>query len=243
MKNLSQFLKTNWKRVLLLILIVWALESFSYFVVATWSGEIHGGVSKALNLQLPIDKIIPWFTPLFLIYMPLPFIWILLFAIIFYLADGKRGLYKYFSISLMMYAVGTIVYFVTPTVTLPEQFIDGTIQTLPKNSMFYNQIIQLDSSSLNVFGSFPSYHNAWAGMTVLSGIMAFVNHKKWFGILFVAYGLTITISTLVLHQHALLDAVFTYALVAIFFLIDYRCGLSKWLSNCKKEDFNIVESV
>ncbi|MDR0950360.1 MAG: hypothetical protein LBM13_01795, partial [Candidatus Ancillula sp.] len=210
-----------------IIVVLWALESAGYFLVAIQSGLAHGGPSAAVNLQLPIDRIIPWWTPIFALYIPLPYIWIIWFPIIALLMNGKKGFAQYSIISLIMYIAGILIYWLMPTVTIPHDFVDGTIQTLPSNSMFFQTISDLDSSPLNVFGSFPSYHNFWAGLCVLFGIIGLVNAKNRThklavqigGILFIIYGLAISVSTLVLHQHAILDFVFTYIMVAIFYFV------------------------
>jgi hypothetical protein len=222
--------KQKWRLILALFLAVWAIESFSYFVVATWSGAVHGGAAHALNLQLPIDRIIPWFTPIFALYMPLPFIWIVLFPWLAWLAGGQRLFFRYFVISLMMYVVGTGIYAVMPTVTIPHDFLAGPIQTLPKDSLFYQSIAQLDSSSVNVFGSFPSYHNTWAALSVAFGLVGLKHNRPVIGWVCVALGLAITVSTLVLHQHALLDAVFTYLMVAGCWWLDEKGHWSKYLT-------------
>ncbi|MBC6499326.1 hypothetical protein H7R52_11715 [Weissella confusa] len=71
--------------------------------------------------------------------------------------------------------------------------------------------------SVNVFGSFPSYHNTWAALAVFFGVVALREHRSVLGVICVVFGLLITLSTFLLHQHAVLDAVFTYARVMAWF--------------------------
>jgi membrane-associated phospholipid phosphatase len=213
--------------------VIWLIENGGYFLVATNAGIAQGGPDAALNLQAPLDRMIPWFTPIYALYIPLPIIWPVLFALIAYWMDSRRGFWRYNVISLIMYAVGAIIYAAFPSVTIPSDFINGTIQTLPQNSMFYDQIVYMDSSPLNVFGSWPSYHNFWAGISVLFGVIGITSgkkpHRKIGGIICIIYGLLITTSTLVLHQHAILDFVFTYAMIGLFFWLCVQFKLDEKL--------------
>lgn len=90
MTSFKQVWHAKWPIIVGLFLFVWAIESFSYFVVATWAGGVHGGVASAVNLQLGIDRVIPWFTPIFALYMPLPFIWIILWPVMAWFAGRER---------------------------------------------------------------------------------------------------------------------------------------------------------
>jgi membrane-associated phospholipid phosphatase len=223
----------EWIAVIATTLVIWLIENAGYFLVATAAGMAQGGPSAALNLQAPLDRVIPWFTPIYALYIPLPIIWPVLFALIAFWMDGKRGLWCYNVISLIMYVVGTIIYAALPSVTIPADFINGTIQTLPPNSMFYSQITALDSSPLNVFGSWPSYHNFWAGISVLFGLYGLTHshkrHRRIGGVICIFYGLLISLSTLVLHQHAFLDFVFTYAMIGLFYWLCCRFKLDRKL--------------
>ncbi|MDR0888378.1 MAG: phosphatase PAP2 family protein [Coriobacteriales bacterium] len=223
----------EWIAVIGITIVIWLIENGGYFFVATAAGMAQGGPSAALNLQAPLDRVIPWFTPIYALYIPLPIIWPVLFALIAFWMDGKRGFWRYNVISLIMYVVGTIIYAALPSVTIPSDFINGTIQTLPQNSMFYDQITALDSSPLNVFGSWPSYHNFWAGTSVLFGICGIAygqkRHRKIGGVVCIIYGLLISLSTLVLHQHAFLDFVFTYAMIGLFYWLCVKFNLDKKL--------------
>ena len=58
MTSFKQVWHAKWPMIVGLFLFVWAIESFSYFVVATWAGGVHGGVASAVNLQLGIDRVI-----------------------------------------------------------------------------------------------------------------------------------------------------------------------------------------
>jgi hypothetical protein len=230
MRTFREVWRAKWGRVLGYFLLVWGIESFAYFAVATWAGAMHGGVAAAWNLQLPVDRLIPWFTPIFALYIPLPFIWILLWPFMAWQAGGERLLWRYFCVSLWVYGISTVIYALWPTVTIPHDFLTGPIQTLPKESLFYAQIAQLDSSSVNVFGSMPSFHNVWAAFAVGFGIVALRAGKRWRGWLMIGFGLLITLSTFLLHQHAIMDAVLTYLLVGGCWWLDDRVGWSKKLA-------------
>ncbi len=234
MTSFKQVWHAKWPMIVGLFLFVWAIESFSYFVVATWAGGVHGGVASAVNLQLGIDRVIPWFTPIFALYMPLPFIWIILWPVMAWFAGRERLFWQYFTVSSLVYVISTVIYAVMPTVTIPHDFLVGPIQVLSKDSAFYSQIAVLDSSSVNVFGSFPSYHNTWAALAVFFGVVAHREHRSVLGVICVVFGLLITLSTFLLHQHAVLDAVFTYALVGLCWWLDAKLGWSRKLLQAKK---------
>ncbi|MDR3222221.1 MAG: phosphatase PAP2 family protein [Methanobrevibacter sp.] len=164
--------------------------------------------------------------------MPLPFIWFFWLPLIIWFVcgkgkDGERAFWQYCSISLLMYVVSIIIYVIIPTVYFQEQFIDGTYSTLPNNAMFHDSIKSLATNSLNIFAAFPSYHNYWAGILVLFGIIGFKNKHHILGPILMVYGLTISISTLVLHQHALLDFILTYIMIGIFYFITIKLKIGK----------------
>jgi hypothetical protein len=218
--------------VIIIIVAIYILETVGYFLVAIFFGNLHGGPNAALNLELPIDTIIPWFTPLFAVYITLPYIWFFWLPLLIWFVCGKgkngeKAFWQYCSISLLMYVAGIIIYAIMPTVYFSEQFIDGTYSTLPNNAMFHDSIKSLSTNLLNIFGSFPSYHNFWAGILVLFGIIGFKNKHHILGPILIVYGLTISISTLVLHQHALLDLLLTYIMIGIFYFITIKFKIGK----------------
>jgi hypothetical protein len=47
--------------------VVFVVQTISYFVIAEYFGNLFG-IENTLNFQLPVDKITPWFIPLFAIY-------------------------------------------------------------------------------------------------------------------------------------------------------------------------------
>jgi hypothetical protein len=96
-------------KVLAITAVVFAIQTISYFVIAEYFGNLFG-TENTLNFQLPVDKLTPWFTPLFAIYIPWVWVWFIVIPLIIYLANGKKGFYEYNVISLFMYIVGTIIY-------------------------------------------------------------------------------------------------------------------------------------
>lgn len=52
----------------------------------------------------------------------------------------QKGFYEYNLNSIFMYFIDSIIYILIPTTTTPRDFIDGTIQTLSPNAMFYSTI-------------------------------------------------------------------------------------------------------
>lgn len=201
-------------KVLAITAVVFAIQTISYFVIAEYFGNLFG-TENTLNFQLPVDKLTPWFTPLFAIYIPWVWVWFTVIPLIIYLANGKKGFYEYNVISLFMYIVGTIIYMLIPTTTTPRDFIDGTIQTLSTDATFYSVINELSVSGHNIWGSFPSYHNFWASLVIL---FALKKNVKWFyRYTMLILGGLISLSTLTLHQHCLMDVVMTYVMTGIFF--------------------------
>jgi hypothetical protein len=231
MKTFNKIFKHERTGVIIVTVVIFMLETVGYFCIAPYFGIARGGPEAAVNLQLPIDRLIPWCTPLLIVYIPFPVIWVFWVPLLIWLVTGrgKRGnqaFWQYCVISVMMYVAGILIYMIMPTVTIPHDFLDGPIQKLAAGSMFYNTIATIDSSSLNVFGSFPSYHNFWAALFVLFGIVGVKNRNRILGGIVVIYGLAISLSTLMLHQHALLDFVFTYALVCVFYIITVKYALN-----------------
>jgi membrane-associated phospholipid phosphatase len=138
---------------------------------------------------------------------------------------GGKAFWQYCVMSIMMYVMGILFYIFLPTVTVHHDFFAGPIQKLAADSMFYSTFAALDLSPFNVFGSFPSYHNFWAALFVLFGISGVKNGSRIFGGIVILYGLVVSLSTLMLHQHALLDVIFTYAIVCLFYLITVKYAL------------------
>ncbi|MDR0724261.1 MAG: phosphatase PAP2 family protein, partial [Endomicrobium sp.] len=182
------------------------------------------GIENTLNFQLPVDTLTPWFTPLFIIYISWVWLWPVVIPFIIYLANGNKGFYEYNVNSLFMYIIGTIIYILVPTTTTPRDFIDGTIQILSPNSMFYQIINELSVSENNIWGSFPSYHNFWASLFIF---FALGKSVKWFyRYPMLLLGSLISLSTLVLHQHCLMDVIMTYTMTGIFFHLINKYNLA-----------------
>jgi len=218
-------------KVIAITAVVFVIQTISYFVIAEYFGNFFG-IENTLNFQLPVDKLTPWFTPLFAIYIPWVWMWFIVVPLIIYLTNGEKGFYEYNVISLFMYIVGTIIYMLIPTTTTPRDFIDGTIQTLSSDATFYSAINELSVSGHNIWGSFPSYHNFWASLFIF---FAFKKNVKWFyRYTMLILGSLISLSTLTLHQHCLMDVVMTYVMTGIFFHLmnkyDLAIQLEKFLN-------------
>jgi hypothetical protein len=228
-KNLDKTSPDAWRTVLkalVLTALIYAVETVSYFVIAEYFGK-RAGIGDTLNLQLPIDRITPWFTPLFAIYIPWPFIWYFVIPICVLWATGKKGFSKYTVNSLFMYGVGSIIYMIMPTTTAPADFINGAIMTLPDGAPFYDTLVALSQNPDNIWGSFPSYHNYWASIFVL---FALTPGTRWFWRYpMIAVGASVSLSTLTLHQHCLMDVILTYAMTGIFLAVTVRYKLDEKL--------------
>lgn len=215
--------KFNWKTLLILLittLIIAFLENFGYFFIAILVGNQFSnqiGQGHDIQLIMPVDKMIPWFTPLFIIYIPWPAVWFLVLPIIIYYSSGKQSYWDYVVNSLLMYVAGILIYAIFPTTAYPKQFSDGTYDTLSTSAPFYNIIHKLGEDSRNVYGACPSYHNYWA---ILLIFFAFKRNIKWYWRYpMMALGLLVSLSTLMLHQHYLADVVITYSMALLFFWI------------------------
>ncbi|MDR1798229.1 MAG: phosphatase PAP2 family protein [Clostridiales Family XIII bacterium] len=201
------------------LLVLYALETVSYFYLATWAGQ-RVGKAGTWNLQLPIDEHIPWIPHMYAYYILWPILWFFVVPLLISLSCGPKGFSRYVANSLLMYVAGSVIYLVFPTTTTEMDFIDGTIQALQRNAPYYTDIYALADSSVNIWGSFPSYHNYWASLLVLFPL--FGHAKPGWKILLIAMGGAITLSTLTLHQHCVMDAVLTYAMTAGFYALTVR---------------------
>jgi hypothetical protein len=70
----------------------------------------------------------------------------------------------------------------------------------------------------NIFGSLPSFHNFWAALLVFFGIRH--GTKLKFRVPMITIGLLISLSTLMIHQHNIIDIIATYGLTMFFWLAD-----------------------
>ncbi|MDR0366315.1 MAG: phosphatase PAP2 family protein [Bifidobacteriaceae bacterium] len=213
-------------KVLVVTGVIFLVESASYFVVAEYFGELVG-VDHTANLQLPIDRVTPWFTPLVLVYAPWPFVWFFVIPAIVLAATGKDGFARYTINSMMMYVVGSVIYALFPTTTRPADFINGTFMTLPEGAPFHDAIVELSKSADNIWGSCPSYHNYWASLFIILALAPGV--KAGWRYPMVVLGGLITLSTLMLHQHCVMDVVITYAMTGLFLFITIKLKLDKKL--------------
>lgn len=143
-----------------------------------------------------------------------------------------------------MYTIGTVFYIVFPTTYTPMDFINGKHGILQQNVLFYDLAVTLSQNVNNIWGAFPSYHNFWASLLVIIPFSKYSEkgkNLKW-KLFSVSLGLFISVSTLVLHQHALLDAVFTYLLTLMIYGIVTKTSLvnkmSSWLFADKHTKLN-----
>jgi len=210
----------------LITVAVFILQTLSYFYIAEYFGKLFGA-ANTLNFQLPVDRLTPWFTPLFAVYIPWVWLWFFTIPLIIYFSGGKKSFYEYNAISILMYAIGTLIYILIPTTTTPKDFIDGTIQVLPQSAMFYNFIEPLSRSADNIWGSFPSYHNFWASLFIFFALQKGVRAVWRYPM--ITLGVLISLSTLMLHQHCLMDVILTYSMTAAFFHITRKYNLAEKL--------------
>ncbi|MDR3249908.1 MAG: phosphatase PAP2 family protein [Mycoplasmataceae bacterium] len=242
-KTQFYFNKFNWNKkwwwkivlqIFILTLIVLGLETIAYFYVGVWFGNLFTDYlgNGALNLQLPFDKIIPWFTPLFPFYIIWPFISFIVLPLCIYFSGGKRNFYAYTVVSILFYIISCIIYSVIPTTCSPAQFQpDGSIYKAgfhswdwTVNQPFHSELIALANDPNNIYGSAPSFHNYWAAMFIF---FAIGKHIKlyWKGPM-IACGLLISISTLMLHQHNLADIAITYATACLILMWEIHANIS-----------------
>jgi hypothetical protein len=85
----------------------------------------------------------------------------------------------------------------------------------------------------NVFGSLPSFHNFWAALLVFFGIRH--GTKMKFRIPMIIIGLLISLSTLMIHQHNLIDIIATYGMTMFIWLADewfrWSMRLDYWVNH------------
>ncbi|MDR1013204.1 MAG: phosphatase PAP2 family protein, partial [Lactobacillales bacterium] len=185
---------------------------------------------------IKIDAHIPWFTPLYPYYLFWPFSFFIIIPFILWKTNKKRGVALYCTISIIMYIIGTYIYQIFPTTFTPLEFINGKYNTLSQSAPFYHTALKLASNTNNIWGAFPSYHNFWAALFIIIPLIDRREENKqnrnW-RIASTIIGSLITISTLVLHQHAFLDVVFTYLLTLSIYFIVIRTSIvtktAKWL--------------
>jgi len=266
-------------QVLLVTLALYLIETLSYFYIAEYFGKLFG-INNTLNLQLPVDKLLPWFTPLFIVYIPWPFIWFFVIPLVIYYANGSPGYYRYVVNGFFMYILGTIIYMIFPSTTTPLDFVNGTVQrlsfdsafqdvvrefsdkagaltvppqdvvlnafkgmfdpaqTLPANAWFRDTLIQLAHSSDNIWGSFPSYHNYWASIFIFFGLRK--GTRWYFRSLMILLGVLISLSTLLLHQHCVMDVLITYSMTAVFIYIIEKYALAERFESFLNKMFRVA---
>jgi hypothetical protein len=231
--------KENIKFILSLLIVtavVFGIQCLSYFGIAIWFGRLWGE-DNTLNLQFRIDRIMPWCTQLYPFYMVWPFIWFVVIPVFIYFSSGKQAYYQYVVNSLLMYAVGSIIYALMPTTCTPWQFINGPYAQLPTNAPFYNEIIKLANNPSNIWGAAPSYHNYWASLFIFFAFKKDV--KFYFRYPMVIIGALISISTFMLHQHNVADAVITYSMTFAFICIINLYKLDYKFELCINKIFRI----
>jgi hypothetical protein len=139
-----------------------------------------------------------------------------------WLVGGSKSVFKYFSVSLMIYIFGTIFFLLIPSGYPSYEFLDGTIQNFPANQFMGYQVASLVSDPINVFGVIPSYPNVWACLILITAISAFAKNKFKLALLFLILGIVSTMTTLLLHQCGVAQVSITFGIVAIFYLLNQR---------------------
>jgi len=248
--------KKQWWKIVLQILVIngfiYGIETLDYFYVGEWWGKIfssYGGISYTLNLQLPVDKIMPWQTWIFPYYISWPFIWFLVLPLVIYFAGGKHAYYRYTVNSLIMYVVSMFIYALIPTTCTPSQFLPGgsmyeagnTSWEWACNKYFHTYIQQIDFNPNNIWGSAPSFHNYWAALFIFFGINKKV--KWYYRYPMILAGFMITFSTLTLHQHNLADVLITYTMVGLILIWERYSKLVWRFENWYNKLFKVKDEV
>jgi len=247
--------KQQWWKIVLQILVIniliFGIETLDYFYVGEWWGKIFSsyGVSYTLNLQLPVDKIMPWETWIFPYYISWPFIWFLVLPLVIYFSGGKHAYYRYAVNSLIMYVISMFIYALIPTTCTPAQFLPGgSMYEVGNhswdwncNKYFHTQLEQLAQSGDNIWGSAPSFHNYWAALFVFFGLNKKV--KWYFRYPMILAGLMITFSTLTLHQHNLADVLITYTMVGLILIWERYSKLVWRFENWYNKVFKVKDQV
>ncbi|MDR0899765.1 MAG: hypothetical protein LBM27_05365, partial [Lactobacillaceae bacterium] len=86
------------------------LQIFSNYVIASWAGHNAGGLDSVIAIQSPIDQFIPWFTPMIIVQFIEDASWFIILPLTAWLVGGSKSVFKYFSVSLMIYIFGTIFF-------------------------------------------------------------------------------------------------------------------------------------
>ncbi|MDR0985903.1 MAG: phosphatase PAP2 family protein [Mycoplasmataceae bacterium] len=209
-----------------LIMLTFALEAFAYFGVAIVFGKIVG-INNTFDFKLPLDNKIPWFTPFIIYYVPWIFIWFLVLPIIIYFSNGKRAVLKYIIVSIVFYFISTLLYLTMPSTCKPHDYwynydcisSNGFIENDPFYPVFHWLMgTTSQSNGENIWGSFPSFHNFWAFILVAFGLMKGTKNRYRYPM--IVFGLLLSLSTLMLHQHNIMDVIITYALGFLCWVID-----------------------
>jgi len=277
---LSPYIKTKfawnkkqwWKiclQILIINLLIYGIETLDYFYVGEWWGKIFNSYSSSytLNLQLPIDKIMPWQTWIFPYYISWPFVWFVILPLIIYFSGGKHAYYRYTVNSLIMYIISMFVYVLMPTTCTPAEFLNprdpqvieafaihtprGAVGLMYEagnhswdwgvNKLFHSDIIRLSQSGDNIWGSAPSFHNYWAALFVFFGLHK--NVKWYYRYPMILAGLFITFSTLTLHQHNLADVVITYTMVGLILIWEKSSKLVWKFENFYNRLFKVKDQI
>jgi membrane-associated phospholipid phosphatase len=98
--------------------------------------------------------------------------------------------------------------------------------------LFHDYIVKLADNPENIWGSCPSFHNYWAALFILYGLKKDV--KWYFRYPMLVFGIMISLSTLMLHQHNLADIIITYSFTFLFAYLIKKYDL---VSKLKIENF------
>ena len=167
---------------------LWAVFSFivPYSLINQFSLS-----REAYHLLLPIDYMIP-FVPSFVIFYMLTFAYVII-APYLIIKDKKQFLALALSfVSTMLIGFTTFLLFPVKTVLRPENLAPGFFTSLVKMSYL---------ADAPGFNNFPSLH---VGISLLASLIIYQHDKKhwWVWIMFAG----ITLSTMLIKQHYIIDA-------------------------------------
>ncbi len=202
------------KKPILLCVGLVIFESLLYFVSKILQGPAH-------IMNGTIDNAIP-----FCVYFIIPycFWYLLIFYIPYYYYKKDKDLFNKFYISyILMIILANIVYLVYPsTVVRPEVTNSGILYWMTK------VVFMVDTPAINCF---PSLHCGVITLMLLASLESNKlsnSHKLFMGVCM----LVICASTLLIKQHAFIDAIGGITLATIIYLVISKC--KKILNYTKK---------
>jgi hypothetical protein len=244
--------------MLVTTIVIYGIETFSYFYAAIWSGQVFTSIdpSYTLNLQLPFDRIIIWQTWTLPYYILWPYAWFIILPTFIYFACGKFSYYRYCVNSLLAYSIGTLIYVIMPTTCSPAEFMVcntdaglawdyGTGAYVDGNQVAWGGIYSLNNTFYSLLKPGDLFYNEMYTLSSspLNIYGASPSYHNYWASLFVFFGFSKGIKWYYRTCSFILGLLITYATLGLHqhnladVIMTYSItGLCFWLISARKLD-------